>query len=129
MKTEWKRRVNLLQMHYRFKKYGEPIIVGQVEDLDEDEGWKEFNSKEVAVRLKRIEENRLKEMSQVERLFGKKKADEISDLHSINEDSDDEVFTKKEEVQQNLLQGLLKDILYRESKKMTSSILTVHSLI
>lgn len=85
-------------MHFRFKKYGEPIIVGKAEDLDDDEGWKEFNSKEVAVRLKRIEENRLKEMSQVERLFGKKKADEISDLHSIKEDSDDEVFTKKEEV-------------------------------
>jgi hypothetical protein len=80
MRLDWKRRVNIFQQHYRFKKYGEPIIIGEAEDLDDDE-WK--NSKEIEARLRKIEENRQKEISLVERLFIKNKVDEISDLHSI----------------------------------------------
>ena len=91
MKLEWKRRVNLLQKFYRFKKYGEPVIIREAEDMD-DEEWK--NSKEIQARLQKIEENRLKEMSLVDRLFIKNKVEEISDLHSIKEDSDDEEYNK-----------------------------------
>jgi len=91
MKLEWKRRVNLLQQFYRFKKYGEPVITAEAEDVDEDE-WK--NSKEIQARLQKIEENRLKEMSLVDRLFPKNKVDEVSDLQSIKENSDDEEYIK-----------------------------------
>lgn len=80
MKFEWKRRVNLIQKYYRLKKYGEPVIVGEAENMDDDE-WR--NSKEIEARLRKIEENRLKEMSLVDKLFSKNKVDEISDLHSI----------------------------------------------
>lgn len=44
MKTEWKRRINLVQSYYRFKKFGEPVVVMEAEDMDDDE-WK--NSKEI----------------------------------------------------------------------------------
>lgn len=77
-----------------------------------------FNSKEVNARLKKIEESRLREMSQVDKLLYKKKVDEISDLHSIQEDSDDEVFTKKEEVSSNLLESILRVFLLRETSKV-----------
>lgn len=66
MKLEWKKRINLIQLHYRFKKYGEPVIIKQEGDSDEEE-WK--NSKEIEARLKKIEENRLREISLVDRLF------------------------------------------------------------
>lgn len=100
MKLEWKKRVNLLQKLYRFKKYGEPVIADEEENEDDDL-WK--NSKEIEARLRQIEANRIKEMSLVDRLFIKNKVDEISDLHSIQEDSDDEVYTTQNEVQKNLL--------------------------
>ena len=80
MKTEWKRRINLVQSYYRFKKFGEPVVVLEAEDMDDDE-WK--NSKEIEARLRKIEENRLKEMNLVDKLFPKNKVEEISDLHSI----------------------------------------------
>ena len=54
--------------------------MGEAENMDDDE-WR--NSKEIEARLRKIEENRLKEMSLVEKLFSKNKVDEISDLHSI----------------------------------------------
>ena len=59
MRLEWKRRINLFQSHYRLKKFGEPIIIGEAENFDDDE-WK--NSKEIEARLRKIEENRLKEI-------------------------------------------------------------------
>lgn len=80
MKLEWRRRVNLVQKFYRFKKYGEPVNVSEDENMDDDE-WK--NSKEIEARLRKIEENRLNEMSLVNRLFPKSKVEEISDLNSI----------------------------------------------
>ena len=122
MKLEWKRRVNLLQQFYRFKKYGEPVIIGEAEDMDEDE-WK--NSKEIQARLQKIEENRLKEMSLVDRLFTKNKVDEISDLHSIKEDSDDEEYIKQGDVQQSMLANFLKQFLQRETDTVALSVTKV----
>lgn len=38
MKLEFKRRINLLQIYYRHKKYGEPLVliskVEEAEDID-----------------------------------------------------------------------------------------------
>ncbi len=119
MKLEWKRRVNLLQKFYRFKKYGEPVIIREAEDMD-DEEWK--NSKEIQARLQKIEENRLKEMSLVDRLFIKNKVEEISDLHSIKEDSDDEEYNKQSDVQNSLLANFLKQFLQRETDKVALSV-------
>ena len=118
MKLEWKRRINLLQSFYRFKKYGEPIIIGEAEDIDDDE-FK--NSKEIQARLQKIEENRLREMQLVDRLFIKNKVDEISDLHSIKEDSDDEEYTKQTDVQDSLLASFLKQFFERETEKIALS--------
>jgi hypothetical protein len=81
------------------------VVVGEAEDMDDDE-WK--NSKEIEARLRKIEENRLKEINLVDKLFPKNKVEEISDLHSIQEDSDDEEYTKQSDVQTSLLTNFLK---------------------
>lgn len=122
MKLEWRRRVNLVQKFYRFKKYGEPVNVSEDENMDDDE-WK--NSKEIEARLRKIEENRLNEMSLVNRLFPKSKVEEISDLNSIQEDSDDEEYTKQSEVQNSLLTNFLKQFLERETEKISLSVTKV----
>lgn len=58
MRLEFKRRINLIQMHYRNKKFGEPLAL-EAQDIIDDDGidvWKELGGKETLARLRRIEE-------------------------------------------------------------------------
>ncbi len=91
--------------------------VEQAEDIDsEHDVWKELGGQETIQRLKRIEENNKIGMSIVDRLLGKNRqeADQISDLRSISEDSDDMEFTKKSEVLEFLKSTYIEQLIGNE---------------
>lgn len=106
MRREFKRRVNLFQLHYRAKKFDEPLPINEalddISDADsttqrEREVWRSLGGKDAIARLKRIEENNRKGMLVVDRLLKKKEVDKISDLESVHESDEDVEWTSKEQ--------------------------------
>lgn len=86
-----------MKLHYRHHKYGEPLekepeTAQNVSDEEGEDVWKELGGKETLARLKRIEEQGQKGISQVEKMLKQResKIDEISDLHSIPAEDDRE---------------------------------------
>lgn len=80
-------------MHYRLKKFGEPIPVpGEIEDL-----WEDKQERILMMQLQKMEAETRKAMTAVDRLFGQDNQDKISDLHTVNEDEeeDDQLLTSK----------------------------------
>lgn len=73
MRQEFKRRITILQLHYRHKRFGEPLNLAQeklrAEDIDDDHTI--LQSKEVQARLKRIEDASRAGLSLVDKLLGK----------------------------------------------------------
>ena len=128
MKKEWKRRINLFQAHYRHKKYGEEIPLLKEEEVNDIWSEDTKEKKLVQARLRKLEEGALQALNAVNKLLkGREEQDAISDLHTVNEedDEDERLFESKKEVKDFVFVDIMGDLLVKEVRHMAWSVLTV----
>ena len=65
----------------------------------------------------------------VDRLLKKKEVEEISDLHSIAEEEDEQQFTSKSAVVNHMQTSVIKNFLKKEIKRIANSIQKVNSFV
>lgn len=65
----------------------------------------------------------------VDRLLKKKEVEEISDLHSIAEEEDEQYFTTKPAVVTHLQTSFVENFLKKELKRIADSIILVNSFV
>ena len=125
MRLEWKKRVTLFSKIYRHKKFGDPNPFEDAEDLYEDK-----QEKLLQMHLRKMDIESQKAMSAVDRLLGVNNVvDEISDLHTVNEESDDEPLTSKQETRDYVLQELLANFVIAETNKIAKATVKVSNFL
>ena len=65
----------------------------------------------------------------VDRLLKKKEVEEISDLHSIAEEEDEQQFTSKSAVVNHMQASVIDNFLKKEIKRIANSIQKVNSFV
>ena len=65
----------------------------------------------------------------VDRLLKKKEVEEISDLHSIAEEEDEQQFTSKSAVVNHMQTSIFENFLKKEIKRIANSIQKVNSFV
>ena len=65
----------------------------------------------------------------VDRLLKKKEVEEISDLHSIAEEEDEQQFTSKSAVVNHMQTSVIDNFLKKEIKRIANSIQKVNSFV
>lgn len=96
-----------------------------VEDEEVNDLWEDIKEKKIVqAKLKKLEEGALQALNAVNKLLGVREQDEISDLHTVNEEDDEEFETKKE-VKDFVFSDIMVDLLYKEVRHMAWSVLKV----